>query len=138
MATWVEEIWKSTPRKGRERSSQKDLQRALAAAVRRGHRPEAIAAALRAYYASPDATKDGGEFARGVHRLIQEDRWATWAPTIKAAVASDPSSWSEERWATTVRRWRETGHWPGGIGPPPDQPGSLAPAQAPPLLRVIA
>jgi len=138
---WVELIWAATPQKGRQRSGKRDLQRAMTAAVdRRRQDPEAIAAALRAYYASPDATKEGGEFAKGVHRLVQEDRWAPWSIELKPSSATDPATWSDERWAAAISRWRATGRWPGDIGPPPDDPSTLVPAnlRLAPLLRVIA
>lgn len=136
---WVEGIWDATPTPAKRRSSKRDLQRAMVAAVRRGQPPGAIAAALRAYYASPDATKDGGEFAKGVHRLVQEDRWAPWSAEASPSKATDTSAWPDERWASTLSRWRSTGHWPAGIGPPPDDPETSAPVhlRANPLLRVI-
>lgn len=125
---WVEGIWDATPIRGRQRSSKRDLQRAMVAAVRRNQPPGAIAEALRAYYASPDATKDGGEFAKGVHRLVQEDRWAAWSSEPIATGSIDTSAWSDERWAAAISRWRSSGHWPAGVGPPPDNPGSAIPA----------
>lgn len=137
---WVEGIWDATPTKARQRSSKRDLHRAMTAAVRRGQPPGAIADALRAYYASPDATKDGGEFAKGVHRLVQEDRWTAWSIGPTAMGLVDISTWSHERWAAAISRWRATGHWPTGVGPPPDDPATLVPSplKSPPLLRVIA
>lgn len=136
---WVEGIWDATPIKGRQRSSKRDLQRAMVAAVRRNQPPGAIAAALRAYYASPDATKDGGEFAKGVHRLVQEDRWTAWSIEPTASGPVDTSAWSDERWTAAISRWRSSGHWPAGVGPPPDDPATLAPPKfrPAPLLRAV-
>jgi hypothetical protein len=99
------------------------------AAVRRGNLPAPILSAVRAYYASPDATKDGGEYAKGVHRLVQDDRWQAWAATADQAStgAADVSTWNPDRWSVAVERWRMTGRWAAGIGPPPDDPNSLVP-----------
>lgn len=76
----LDEMWRKAPNRGRERSSRKDLERAVRAAVKRGHTIEQIAAGVVAYYASDQATKDGGEFAKGIHRLVENDRWQEFTP----------------------------------------------------------
>lgn len=111
-----DDVWQVVPRLGRERSSKRDLERAFGAAVKRGHAPEAILAGVKAYYASDDATKDGGQFAKGVHRIIENDRWQSYSPEDK------PPDW--ENFLAT---WRATGRWPKSLGPPPDHPETLVP-----------
>lgn len=77
----LDAIWEAAPKLGRERSSRKDVERALTAAMRRGHEPADILVGVRAAYAS---TTYGGDHAKGVHRLIEADRWQTFT---EAAVA---------------------------------------------------
>lgn len=68
-------IWEDSPRVARGRSGKAAVVKALKAAVSRRKDPAAIRAALRTYYASHDATKNDGQYAKGVHRMIEEDRW---------------------------------------------------------------
>ena len=85
----LDAIWDITPKPGRERSSRKDLERALVAAMRRGHDPASVAAGVRAAYAS---TTYAGDHAKGVHRLIEADRWQTFVEEI--APTPPPAAWS--------------------------------------------
>lgn len=85
----VDAIWAITPKLGRERSGRKDLERALAAAMRRGHSPEAVLAGVKAAYASATYS---GEHAKGVHRLIEADRWQTFVEG-EAVSAGSGASW---------------------------------------------
>jgi hypothetical protein len=102
--TDVDALWEATPKPAKERSSRKDVENALTAAVRRGHDPPKILAAIKAYYASPDATKQGGQFARGCHRMIQDDRWLEWAHPSSDLIRSnglgivDPSERQQRAW----------------------------------------
>jgi|GEM_PF-2128284 len=84
----IEAIWAAAPRIGRERSSRGELETALRAAKRRGHDPAKILAGVKAAYAS---TTYAGEHAKGVHRLVESDRWASFLddPT-KPAPAEQP------------------------------------------------
>lgn len=121
----VDAIWLATPKPGRERSSRGDIERALNAAIKRGHDPAAVLSGVQGYYASDHATKDGGAFAKGAHRLIENDRWmefTTDAPTG----AVEP--WSDERWRAAVAIFAETGDWSEKVGPPPGSPDCNAPA----------
>jgi hypothetical protein len=104
-------IWAETPKVGRQRSGLKDLEKAVSAAVRRGSDPDQMLIACRAYYASQDA-----EYAKGVHRLIEQDRWREHLPDEPIITADDLAA------ATAL--WRQTGRWSRHLGPPPDQPGS--------------
>jgi uncharacterized protein YdaU (DUF1376 family) len=85
----LDAIWEITPKLGRERSSRKDLERALVAAMRRGHDPSAVLAGLAAAYASATYS---GDMAKGVHRLIEADRWQTFIEEPKRALP--PAAWS--------------------------------------------
>lgn len=122
----VEAIWTVTPRPGRERSSKADLERALRAALSRGREPHEVLAGVRAYYASEQATKNGGEFAKGVHRIIENDRWASFVSDAAAGTNGvDPEA---QRWRGRVgefsrNRWWEETNW----GPKPGKPGCEAP-----------
>lgn len=122
----VDAIWRATPNKGRERSSKSDLSRALKAAVKRGHALAEITAAHSRYYASDDATRDGGDFAKGVHRLVEADRWKTWAdPESGGGVAS----WGDAQWSIVMDERRAGRPWSPEYGPEPGAPGCLVPSQ---------
>jgi hypothetical protein len=101
----VERVWMITPSKARARTSRADVRSALIAAARRGHRPDAVIAALGAYYASEAATKDGGQFAKGAHRMIEKDRWRDYEAA--AAVRLEPV----DPWIARVREFASNRHW---------------------------
>lgn len=110
----VEAAWSVTSKKGRARSSKADILAALQAAARRGKAPEDVIAGLAAYYASPEATKDGGEFAKGAHRIIANDRWESFVETatpleaLAAAAPADPN----DIWRKRVRAFLHgSGYW---------------------------
>jgi len=123
----VTDIWNETPKPGRERSSIAELEDALTAARKRGADLAAVRRALAAYYRTDAATKDGGQYAKGVHRMVQRDRWANFQPAAPAPV--DTSTWRPERWTVAVRNWVEERRWPDGAGPKPGEPGCKAPAE---------
>ena len=110
----VDAIWEITPALGRQRSSRSDLERSLGAAMRRGHEPKAVLAGIRAAYASESYS---GDMAKGVHRLIEADRWASFAEDPKAG----------PDWPAAVELWRASGRWPKSLGPPPDHPETQVP-----------
>lgn len=83
----VEAVWSQCPVIARQRSSVADVETSLNAALRRGHRPEAVLAGLLAAYRSDTYA---GDKAKGVHRLIEKDRWASFVET--APPASAPAS----------------------------------------------
>jgi len=116
----VEAIWSIAPRQARERSSRKDVETALSAAKARGHALPDIIAGLKAAYASKSYQ---GETAKGVHRLIQNDRWASFVETGEASTV-----WGDDRWSAVVALNREEGWWSPDLGPPPGQPGCRVPA----------
>ncbi|MFC7378251.1 DUF1376 domain-containing protein [Brevundimonas sp. GCM10030266] len=78
---------------GRRRSAQPDVERALGGALRRGGMPSAILAAIRAYYALPASTKDGGQYASGAAVILNKDRWKEFAaPAVGAQVEAIPAT----------------------------------------------
>lgn len=64
---------------GKRRSALADVTKALTGAIKRGGKPSAILAAVAAYYALPDTTRDGGQYARGVAVILNADRWTEYA-----------------------------------------------------------
>ena len=125
----VDAIWAATPKPSRERSGRADVARALTAAMSRGHTAAQVTAGLAAYFATDDATREEARFAKGVHRMIESDRWQSFAP---AAAASMP----ESRWKHALAYWNRDGSWDDKWGPKPGEPGCQAPAHM--LLRVAA
>jgi len=77
-------IWSAAPRLARQRSSQDEVAVALLAAVGRGHDPARVLAGVKAAYAS---SVFEGQHAKGVHRLIEHDRWASFLDEPQAAEA---------------------------------------------------
>lgn len=119
----IDAIWTDTPAKGRERSGRRDLERALKAAAKRGHAPAAIRPCLRRYYASDEATRADGQYAKGVHRLVEMDRWQTWAEPEAQPIAD----WPESRWRAAVEHFAESRRWSDACGPSPAEPRCRAP-----------
>lgn len=121
----VDEIWTISPPRARQRSSRADIERALRAAVARGGTETRIVAALRAYYASEDATKDDGRFAKGAHVVLRADRWEAFedAPSAMPLVRPD-----EDPWPRRMLHWRKAQYWNSEWGPKPGKPGCLVPA----------
>lgn len=101
----IDRIWSVAPRIARERSSRSDLGRALRAAAQRGYRPEEILPAIQAYYASDNATKDDWRAAKGVHRLVECDRWRDWAGGAEV-IAMRPRLTPEQEAAMEASRQR--------------------------------
>jgi uncharacterized protein YdaU (DUF1376 family) len=123
----VEAVWDLTPKSARERTSRADIERALQSAARRGHAPSAVIAGLAGYYASPDATKDGGQFAKGAHRMIQNDRWQAFADVSADVAPVDPNAVWRKRvkgFVSGARYWN-TNDW----GHEPGRPGCIVPPE---------
>jgi uncharacterized protein YdaU (DUF1376 family) len=129
----VEEIWLLAGKVSRERSSKADVKRALEAAYRRGKAHPDIVAGLRGYFASDGATKDNGAFAKGVHRMIEGDRWESFAEAAPAAILFDPKTAAppDDPWRKRVREFAKNGFWNrvewGSAAP--SRPGCAAPAE---------
>lgn len=93
----VELIWKSVPDLARKRSSKADLTGKLESAVNRGHDPARIARSLTRHYADPEVAREGYRYAKGVHRIVENDRWLEWD-----AGADDPAAPGPDGEARTV------------------------------------
>lgn len=125
----VEACWSLANKISRGRSSKADLRRALEAALRRGHAPARIALGLQAYFASDDATKDEGSKAKAIHRMVENDRWESWAPATEDPNHGEPIAPASEAdtWRARLRRFRADFHWPEGVGGRPGRPDCSAP-----------
>lgn len=124
IGAWVGEIWDITPSAARARTSKADIERALKSALRRDHTAEDVIAGVAAYFDSPDATKDGGKFARGTHRIIENDRWQAFEPELKApTVEINP-------WPKRLTAYRINGYWHSDWGPKPGKPDCTVPTEA--------
>jgi len=121
----IDRIWSEAPSKARERSSKADVRRTLAAALKRGADFEEISRALKAYWQSEDASKADGAYAKGIHRMIEGDRWRDWASDRPAShkPADEPINW-----AMRMSFWRKDGTWLGAWGPTPREKGCQCPA----------
>lgn len=124
LSDWVSEIWEITPRSGRTRSGRAALETALRAAQRRGADLAAMKRGLEAYYASPDATKDGGQYAKGVHVAISSGRWEAFAEDAPPRRTAD-----DDPWPGRLVQWRVAQYWNSDWGPKPGKPGYQGPAQ---------
>lgn len=83
----AEHIWSLQPKvEGKRRQTKPDVKRALGPVLRK-HDPERVVAACRAYYALPASLKDGGAYAMGAARLLQNDRWLEFEPGAAEPVA---------------------------------------------------
>jgi uncharacterized protein YdaU (DUF1376 family) len=123
----VEAIWTVTPSRSRERSSKADLERALTSAASRGHPPDAVKSGLEAYFRSAEATRNDGEFVKGVHRMVERDRWQSFTET-----STSPESPAEpdDPWRFRLMNWRRNAAWNRlEWGPPPGKPGCTVPAE---------
>lgn len=124
----VDAIWEAAPKASRERSGKADVERALTAAVRRGKAVVEVQAGLLLYWKSDQATKDGGEYVKGVHRMIEGDRWESFVgapppPGLPFEAPADP-------WPARIREYQRNAYWNRlDWGPPPGKPGcKLSPA----------
>jgi hypothetical protein len=86
----AKDIWAETPKVARGRSSESDLALAVHKALARGAAAARLRGALLAHYASPDVAKDDHAFAKGVHRMVERDRWREWDPGPDAAPLPAP------------------------------------------------
>lgn len=78
-------VWEAIGEHGKKRTTRAKIQKALAAALKR--RPKGVSedahlkrmfGGLRAYLASDEVRKDGGQFEKGTHRIFEGDAWEVW------------------------------------------------------------
>lgn len=95
----IDQIWLEAPRASRERSSRADVARAVKAAVQRGGRLDEIRPALARYFASDQAQREDWRACKGLHRLIECDRWRDWSATaeIVSIAAARPTPTPEQQ-----------------------------------------
>lgn len=122
ISAWVAEIWEITPKPGRERSGRPSLENALKAAARRGADLAAVKAGIAGYYASPDATKDQGQYAKGVHTVIGSGRWEAFTEGDEPAPPG-----SDDPWPRRLKGWNINQYWNSEWGPKPGKPGYRGP-----------
>lgn len=90
----AERIWSLQPKlDGKRRQTKPDVRKALTTVLRSAE-PEAVIRACAAYYALPASTKEGGAYAMGAARLLQNDRWREFlnadAPAQRVQIAPFP------------------------------------------------
>lgn len=112
------EVWALWPKRGRERSSQKQVRSAYAG-VLKAHEHPAVLAAIKRYLKTPDATKEGGEYVPALHRWLSTERFTSYLDQ-----AEPPPDWPK-----FVKGCREFGFWTDTLGPKPGEPGCKAPAE---------
>jgi hypothetical protein len=147
---WAKRIWAAAPRQARQRSGADDVERSLnAAVVERGADPADILAALTAYWQDV-GSRDRGQFLKGVHVMLRQDRWREWMPegddddsgadaagAAREARPAQPQVPPEVMAAHLQRVWRErvsefkrVGVWKVvDYGPPPVSPACKAPRE---------
>ena len=126
----TEELWAASPSRSRSRSSRADLLKAVRGALDRGAEAEAVRTGVIGYLASPDALKDGGQFAKGVHRIVENDRWASFSPPIRSlpSEVDDGEVDGGEVWRSRVRGFSTSQFWNADDwGPRPGKAGCAAP-----------
>lgn len=71
---FLDELWLAAPAKSKARSSKKQLADAWAAAKPKPDRDE-VMRVLAVWSESEEWTKDGGQFATGIHRWVKNRQW---------------------------------------------------------------
>lgn len=135
----VELIWRSVGDFGRKRSSKKDIDKSLRAAI--GRRPKGVTQeghlrrvllGLRAYLATDEARKENGAFEKGTHRVIANDRWESYLDDDKPRPADqlpvDPEIGTDDQPGPALQAlWAELASqgmpWNEDRGPRPGRPG---------------
>lgn len=112
------EVWALWPKRGRERSSQKQV-RAAYAGVLKAHEHLDVLSAIKRYLKTPDAMKEDGEYVPALHRWLRAERF-----TSHLEQAESPPDWPK-----FVKGCREFGFWTSTLGPKPGEPGCKAPAE---------
>lgn len=127
LSAWVAEIWDAAPQTGRGRSGRAAVEKALKAAIARRIDPARILSGLIGYYASPDATKNGGEFAAGIHVAIGQGRWEAFADSDPGSGPGAPVP-PPDPWPGRLLAFQRNGYWnTTDWGPKPGKLGCRAP-----------
>lgn len=142
-------LWEKTGTKGRTRTRRTKITSAFKAALNR--RPAGVDLAsyarriefgVECYLSSADATKEGGQYAKGTHRVLEGDEWALHIPEgVEPPVASPVASEGPaddmgsmfSPGADRARLWMELDAegraWDPARGPRPGMPGCRVPAE---------
>lgn len=120
----IEAIWQMATRVSRGRSSIEQLEKSMRAAYDRGHGFEAIQRGIRGYFASREARREDGVFAKGVHRIVAGDRFLAFTAEAKVHKIADA-----DPWPSRMRLFASTGRWEFGWGPEPGKDGCKAPEE---------
>ncbi len=127
----VEAIWSASPKRSRERSSKADVEQALISAARRGRQPAAILAGLQAYFATPSTAKDDYSFVKGVHRMIEKDRWEAFTESSEPAPSiyspPPPPADMDAVWRRRVGEFTRNLYWNDDWTERPGKPGCNVP-----------
>lgn len=75
----ADRLWRLASRECRRKSGQDDTARATAAALARGATPDELAVAVLGH-CQEKAAEDGGKWTKGLHRILEQDRWRAWYP----------------------------------------------------------
>lgn len=138
----TEAIWDAALKPGRTRSSKSKLEAGIIAAHNRGHSLEDILRGTLGYLSGHDATKDEGEYQKGLHLIMSNEIFLTWLEdgpdtlppgVIDGEEAPAKAQEGDPRLGTLERPTREAQRlwvasyangmaWPSERGP---QPGEL-------------
>ena len=124
-----EAIWSEAPVQARKRSGKGPLLKALVAAKARRKNLAAIRQAVGAYYLDPEKSKEDYRWARGVHRVVQDDYWESWAQA--EGVEHIDVDLQRRNWRSQMRSWLAKDYpWNRDArGPAPDEPGCRIPLE---------
>lgn len=132
----AEMIWARSGEMGRRRSTKGKVLSGVEGAMNRRPRGEdalaysqKIMRGVEAYLRSDEATKQGGAFEKGTHRLLQGDFWANWLDAKAEAAAAKGEDVtgsmgtmeapSEARQRTWMELYNKGMSWPAERGPRP-------------------
>lgn len=110
-AKLIDRVWQVMTAAARRRTSRADIETGLKAAWKRGSDPELVVLGLEAYYRSPDATKDDGQYAKGAHRMIQNDRWKAFVDETKPPTPEQLSESMDALWGQRVGEYVRSKYW---------------------------
>lgn len=83
----ADRLWRLASVECRRKSGQDDTARATQAALARGATADELAVAVAAHCAEKGA-EENGKWTKGLHRILEQDRWRTWYPDDARQVAA--------------------------------------------------
>jgi hypothetical protein len=118
-----EAVWTAYPHfRGRS-----DKAKSVAAWKRLGGEEQVLLSrAIDAFRATPNATKDGGQYVKAFDRWIVGEQWRDFmAPETPSS--AEPSRQID--WALRLSLWRQHGSWPSSWGEKPGREGCQVPRE---------